>query len=479
MRHCDDKAHYYPGASCFVTKLVADRNTRKLLGIQVLGAGAVDKMVDIAVVGLSAGLTIDAFDGLDSGLRAPLLHRHPPLRPGLLRAGEQAGRCAGVLHPGRVSAAGAAKDYQVIDALPTATIPGAKWVNVAQVNGPLEGIDKDAKLLLVCARGKRGYFLQNRLKYYGYTNTRVLEGGITFNQVKVPRPAGAAIPASEVKRLKGLGCLWDKRTPDRFNVRVITRNGKLTTEEHLAVAEAAEKFGSGEVTMTTRLTLEIQGVPYENVEPLIEFLSAAGLDAGGTGSKVRPVVSCKGTTCQYGLIDTFALSEKLHELFYKGYHDVSLPHKFKIAVGGCPNNCVKPDLNDLGIIGQRVPEPDHEQVPAAARCARWRRPAPSTPCPCRTARPSSTPSACNHCGRCLEKCPFGAYTESTYGYKIYLGGRWGKKVAAGRPLSKVFTSEEEVIALVEKAILFFRDEGQHRRALLRHHRAPGLRVCGG
>ena len=35
---------------------------------------------------------------------------------------------------------------------------------------------------------------------------------------------------------------------------------------------------------------------------------------------------------------------------------VKLPHKFKIAVGGCPNNCVKPNLNDLGIIGQRVPE---------------------------------------------------------------------------------------------------------------------------
>ena len=34
---------------------------------------------------------------------------------------------------------------------------------------------------------------------------------------------------------------------------------------------------------------------------------------------------------------------------------MKLPHKFKIAVGGCPNNCVKPNLNDLGIIGQRIP----------------------------------------------------------------------------------------------------------------------------
>lgn len=48
---------------------------------------------------------------------------------------------------------------------------------------------------------------------------------------------------------------------------------------------------------------------------------------------VRPVVSCKGTTCQYGLIDTFGLSEKLHDRFYEGYHTVTLPHKFKIAVG--------------------------------------------------------------------------------------------------------------------------------------------------
>ena len=147
--------------------------------------------------------------------------------------------------------------------------------------------------------------------------------------------------------MKGLGCLQDKRYDDIFNVRVITRNGKITADEQKKIAEAAEKFGTGEVTMTTRLTLEIQGVPYDSIEEVRAFLAEAGLETGGTGSKVRPVVSCKGTTCQYGLIDTFALSKKLHDLYYEGYHDVSLPHKFKIAVGGCPNNCVKPDLLSL------------------------------------------------------------------------------------------------------------------------------------
>ena len=66
---------------------------------------------------------------------------------------------------------------------------------------------------------------------------------------------------------------------------------------------------------------------------------------------------------------------------------------------------------------------------------------------------------CNNCGRCRNKCPFGAVPEYTDGYKIFIGGRWGKKFANGRPLRKIFTSEEEVMEVIERAILFFRDEG--------------------
>lgn len=47
----DDKAHYYPNSSSFVVKIIADKASHRLLGLQVLGAGAVDKMIDIAVGG--------------------------------------------------------------------------------------------------------------------------------------------------------------------------------------------------------------------------------------------------------------------------------------------------------------------------------------------------------------------------------------------------------------------------------------------
>ena len=45
------------------------------------------------------------------------------------------------------------------------------------------------------------------------------------------------------------------------------------------------------------------------------------------------------------------------------------------------------------------------------------------------------------------------------GYKIYIGGRWGKRISHGQALTRIFTEEEEVMAIIEKAILLFKNEG--------------------
>lgn len=452
----DDKAHYYPDASFFITKLIADKATHKLLGIQVLGTGAVDKMVDIAVTGLNMGAVLEDFENADYAYAPPFSTAiHPFVQAVYVLMNKLEGTLVSMTPAEYLE--GKAEGYKVVDVGLAPSLRGAVYVNLTEVKGEIEGLDKEEKLLLVCAKGKRGYFLQQRLRHYGYKNTVVLEGATFFNDVKAVS-TGEQVSAEEITRVKALGFLHDKRTPDRFNGRVITRNGKITAEEARVIAEAAEQFGSGEVTMTSRLTMEIQGVPFENIEPLREYLMQAGLETGGTGSKVRPVVSCKGTTCQYGLIDTFALSEEIHERFYHGYNAVKLPHKFKIAVGGCPNNCVKPDLNDLGIIGQKIPQISLEKCRGCKVCQ------VENVCPIQVAKMedgkiSIDENACNHCGRCVGKCPFKAVEDSITGYRIYIGGRWGKKVAQGRYLDKVFTDKDEVLDIVEKAILLFREQG--------------------
>lgn len=272
------------------------------------------------------------------------------------------------------------------------------------------------------------------------------------------RMAALTISADEEKRLKGLGFLNNKGT-DSFSARVITGNGRVTAAQHRRMAEAAERFGNGTLTYTTRQTVEIPGIPYEKIGEFQSFLAEEGLMAGGTGPKVRPVVSCKGTTCQYGLLDSYALSEEIHQRFYVGYHDVKLPHKFKIAVGGCPNNCVKPNLNDLGVVGQRIPQFHKELCKGCKKCA------VEAACPVGASKVVDgvlvrNTELCNQCGRCIGTCRFDSITDGTYGYKIYIGGRWGKKVAMGRALNRFFTTKEEVMTVIEKAILFFKDHGQ-------------------
>jgi sulfite reductase beta subunit-like hemoprotein len=63
------------------------------------------------------------------------------------------------------------------------------------------------------------------------------------------------IKPEDVKRVKALGFLNNKGT-DLFNGRVITVNGKITADQAAVVAEAAKKFGNGDVEFTTRLTIK-------------------------------------------------------------------------------------------------------------------------------------------------------------------------------------------------------------------------------
>ena len=67
--------------------------------------------------------------------------------------------------------------------------------------------------------------------------------------------------------------------------------------------------------------------------------------------KVRPLVSCKGTVCLHGNIDTQGICRELGRRFGD-----KPPAKCKIGYLGCANNCAKASLNDIGIMGRTVPE---------------------------------------------------------------------------------------------------------------------------
>lgn len=179
----DDKAHYYPGAGAFIIKMIADKESLRLLGVQVIGAGAVDKVVDIAVTGIMLKGTLQDLADLDLAYAPPFSTAiHPFVTTLNVLMNKVSGKFE-TFTPAEY-AAGAAEGYKVVDACLAPSIEGAPYVELTTVEGPLEGLDPDEKILLVCNKGKRAYLLQNRLKFYGYKNTKVLEGGITFTDVE-------------------------------------------------------------------------------------------------------------------------------------------------------------------------------------------------------------------------------------------------------------------------------------------------------
>ena len=180
----DDKAHYMPGAATFTMKLIADRSTQRLLGVQVAGPGAVDKIVDITVTAIQCGATLDQLDGADFAYAPPFSTAIHPFAHSLNVLKNKLSGAFETFTPAEF-AQGLAKDYRIVDASLKPTIEGAPYVDLTSVTGPLKDFGPEEKLLLICNKGKRAYLLQNRLKAFGYQHVKVLEGGNLFTDISL------------------------------------------------------------------------------------------------------------------------------------------------------------------------------------------------------------------------------------------------------------------------------------------------------
>ena len=267
----------------------------------------------------------------------------------------------------------------------------------------------------------------------------------------------------QITSVKGRGFLRNRGT-DCFSGRIVTVAGLFTPDQLHAIAECSEKYGNGKVIFTARLAAEIVGIPFDKIPEAEAFMAERGLYFGGTGAKVRPITACKGTTCVYGNIDTQALAKVIYDRFYIGMRDVKLPHKFKIGVGGCPNSCMKPSLNDVGVEGCRAFSFDSELCRGCKKCA------VAESCPTKAVsvvngKAVIDTSKCTSCGVCVGKCPFGAVPkEAASVCRIFVGGTWGKTQRMGTLLNSVY-SADEIPTVIEKVMLWYKENGYVKERL--------------
>jgi nitrite reductase (NADH) large subunit len=174
--------------------------------------------------------------------------------------------------------------------------------------------------------------------------------------------------------------------------------GVTNPQELRAIADISEKYQVPTVKITGGQRIDLLGIKKEDLPNMWADLSDAGFVSGHAyGKSLRTVKTCVGSEwCRFGTQDSTGLGIKTEKMTWGSW----TPHKFKIAVSGCPRNCAEATIKDLGVV-------------------------------------------------CVDS-----------GYELHVGGNGGIKVRATDFLTKVAT-EEEALEYTAAFMQLYREEGHY------------------
>ena len=124
--------------------------------------------------------------------------------------------------------------------------------------------------------------------------------------------------------------------------------GVALPKELRAIANVAEKFSVSMVKITGGQRIGLFGVRKENLPGVWAELNEAGMVSGHAyGKALRTVKTCVGKEwCRFGTQLSVQMGVRLEKLVWGS----SMPHKFKMAVSGCPRNCAEATVKDFGVV---------------------------------------------------------------------------------------------------------------------------------
>jgi nitrite reductase (NADH) large subunit len=174
--------------------------------------------------------------------------------------------------------------------------------------------------------------------------------------------------------------------------------GVTNPRELRAIADISDKYNVPTVKFTGGQRIDLLGIKKDDLPGMWADLNEAGFVSGHAyGKSLRTVKTCVGSEwCRFGTQDSTGLGIKVEKMTWGSW----TPHKFKIAVSGCPRNCAEATIKDFGIV-------------------------------------------------CVDS-----------GYELHVGGNGGIKVRATEFLCKVDT-EEEAMEYVAAFMQLYREDGHY------------------
>jgi len=220
-------------------------------------------------------------------------------------------------------------------------------------------------------------------------------------------------------------------------VRVRTRAGNMTSDQLRTVADLADKYGRGQLHFTTRQSVEMYWVPDNRLGAALQEINDSGLLPSIRGPRMRTVVACPGASfCKFGICDTITLATRLD----KSVVGRKLPTKTKIGISGCPNSCSKPQENDIGLQGVIIPK----IADGCVGCNACAKACKVNAIEVKDCAPRIDYHECVGCGSCVKVCSTQALIGERQGYRVYVGGRIGKRPKLG---TKIATAIPEIDAI--------------------------------
>jgi dissimilatory sulfite reductase (desulfoviridin) alpha/beta subunit len=246
-----------------------------------------------------------------------------------------------------------------------------------------------------------------------------------------------------------------ERGKDLFTVRLRVPGGRMPVSRLKKIAEVAEKFGGEFVHLSVRQSIELININFKNFDDVVTELGEGAQKVASCGARVRVPVACGG--CEYnpnGLVDT---QRSAMEVDRELFGTETGHHKFKVAFSGCPFDCPKAAINDVGFIGAIRPELDREECISCGLCAKSC--ADGAISLDQENKPLYFPENCTYCGDCVKVCPTGAWKTVKKGYTVRIGGKWGRRPLIGT-LYATFLPEDKVVEFIGAVLAWYREKAE-------------------
>jgi len=183
-----DRAHFYPSQELMYVKLIADRKTRRVLGIEAVGkAGdAVKGRVDAVAALLHHDVCLEEISNLEVAYAPPfasamdIVNNAANALENILEGRQEPIDVAEFLEDFKEGKVRVLDVRSAVQSSPFMEKYGSQWLNIPQEEliCRLDEVPRGEKLCLICGSGPRSYEAQLLLRSKGIKETKNIQGGV-------------------------------------------------------------------------------------------------------------------------------------------------------------------------------------------------------------------------------------------------------------------------------------------------------------